>query len=116
MSSSPNNLFSGAIANGATRYIEVFVRGGSIGVHIGWMDATSSATITLELGSFDGAITVAGAAWEWKDSGLTITGPAASAAGSTLVNVENVRQLRARLKIVAAAASVFDIRDGQAAA
>lgn len=111
-----NPLFKGTIANGATQYIGVPIRpDGTVGLHIGWKDATSSATITLELSSFDSddaPITEAGSAWEWKDSGLTITGPAASAAGSVLVNVENVRHRRARLKIVAAAACVFEVHAG----
>jgi hypothetical protein len=108
-------LFQGLIANGATKYVEVTVLDGKIGVDVAWLDATSSATVTLELTSFRNASgTTAGAAWEWKDSGLTFTGPAASAAGSLQINVENVRQRRARVKIVAAAASTFDIRDGLA--
>lgn len=115
-------LFIGTIATSTTKYIGVPIRpgpaGGAIGLHIGWKDATSSATITLELSSFpttDAPIEEAGAAWEWKDSGQTITGPSASAAGSVLVNLENVRQLRARLKIVAAAACNFEIHNGAAA-
>lgn len=118
MSVNPDNLdilFAGAVANGETKYIEVPVRNGAVGADIGWLDATSSATITLELTSFKNAsAVVAGPAWVWKDSGLTITGPVAAAAGATLLNVENVRQTRARLKIVCAAASMFDIRDGTA--
>lgn len=106
-------LFRDTVANGQTKYVPVPVRNGTIGVQIGWLDATSSATVTLELSSFEGAsFVVGGAAWEWKDSGLTITGPTGAAAGSTLLNVENVRQRFARLKIVGAAASTFDIRDG----
>jgi hypothetical protein len=101
------------VASGETKYAEVPVVNGTIGFQLAWMDAVSSATVTLELTSFPRiAATVAGAAWEWKDSGLTITGPAATAAGSTLVNVENVRQRRARIKIVGAAASSFDLRLG----
>lgn len=108
-------LFSGAVASGATLYVPVPVRNGTIGLQIGWLDAISSATLTLELSSFAAAsMTIAGRAWEWKDSALTITGPVAAAAGSTMVNVENARQQFARLKIVAAAACLFDIRDGTA--
>lgn len=108
-------LFKGTVANAATQYVNVPIHNGCIGLHIGWLDATSSATITLELSSFgayDAPYDAAGAAWEWKDSGVAITGPAASAAGSILVNAENVRQLRARLKIVAAANCSFEIYDG----
>lgn len=97
------------------KYVPVPVRNGTIGAQIGWKDAVSSATITLELSSFPGAsIDGAGQAWEWNDSGVSITGPAASAAGSARVDVENCRQLQARLKITAAAACSFEIRDGTA--
>lgn len=103
-----------SVANGETKYIEVPVRDdGSIGLQLAWMDATSSATVTLELTSYRRvAAAVVGNAWEWKDSGLTFTGPVASAAGSLQINIENVRQLRARLKIVGAAASTLDLRGG----
>lgn len=110
-----NLLFRGTVANGETKYVMVPIRDGYLGAQVGWKDATSSATVTLELSSFPGAsIDSAGQAWEWKDSGLTFTGPAAAAAGSFSVNVENVRQLQARLKIVGAALSAFEIRDGTA--
>ena len=107
-------LFKGTIATSTTQYIGVPIHDNAIGIHIAWKDATSSATITLEMSSInpeDAPVTTAGT-WQWKDSGQTITGPAASAAGSTLVNIENVRQLRARLKIVTAANCVFEICDG----
>lgn len=110
-----HTLFAGAVLNAATKYVEVPVRNGALGAHIGWLDATSNATITLELSSFPNAhltAQAAGAAWEWKDSGLVITGPVGVAAGSTLLNVENARQEYARLKIVATANCSFDIRDG----
>jgi len=106
-------LFSGAIPTGTTVYVPIPVKAGCIGAFIGWPDAVSSATITLELTSnMTVSPVVAGTAAQWKDSGVSITGPAASAAGSSLVNVENVRQRRARIKIVTAAATTLDIRDG----
>ncbi len=105
-------LFKGKVANGETKYVPVPVRGGALGAHIAWLDATSSATITLELSSFEDASFDDPAGHQWKDSGVSVTGPAASALGSSLVNVDNVRQKLARLKIVGAAASQFDIRDG----
>lgn len=115
MTEESNILFQGTVATSEVKYVAVPIRSGALGAHIGWKDATSSATITLELSSFPGASTDnAGRAWEWKDSGVSITGPAASAASSTIVNVENVRQQRARLKITGAALSTFDIRDGTA--
>jgi hypothetical protein len=99
------------VANGETRYIEVPVKSGTVGFHLAWLDAVSSATITLELTGYKAiSATAPGRAWEWKDSGLTITGPVAAAAGSAQVNVENVRQERARIKIVGAAASWFDLQ------
>lgn len=110
-------LFAGKLASGVTQYIPIPVRKGTIGAQIGWLDAVSSATITLELSSFaEVSSTVAGTAWQWSDSGLTITGPAASAAGSVRIDVENCRQPLARIKIVTAAISNFDIRDGTAIA
>ena len=108
-----NSLFQGRIASGATIYVPVPIRNGALGVHIGWPDAVSSATITLELSSRDGiAVTVAGTGDQWFDSLVVIVGPAASAAGSAPVNVENCRQRLARLKIVTAAVTTLDIRDG----
>lgn len=108
-------LFSEVIPSGATRYVPVPIRDGKLGALIAWKDATSSATITLELTSYDGlAPTVAGAAWEWVGSGVTITGPTAAAAAGSLVNVENIRQRSARLKIVTAAISTIEIKDGTA--
>jgi len=105
-------LFRDTMANAEVRYIPVPIRNGVIGAHIGWKDATSSAAIVLELSSMSGRSPVApGSAWEWKDSGVVITGPAGSAAGSTLVNCENVRQAMARFKITAAAACIFEIYD-----
>lgn len=108
-------IFRGTQANSTTVYYPVPVHSGVIGVQFAWTDATSSATVTLELTDFDAIeapYDAAGAAYEWKDSGLTITGPAASAAGSTLILVENARCLRARLKVVAAANCSFVILNG----
>lgn len=122
MSASKKPLFhykvDGTIANGATKYVGVPVVKGMIGAQISWVDATSSATITLELSSFppDEVATDAAASYYWADSGETITGPAGSAAGSTLVNLENVRQSRARFKIVGAATTSLIIYNGDQAA
>lgn len=108
-------LFKGTVANGATQYVglPIYIEDGSVGAHIAWLDATSSATITLETTSYaaqDAPVESAGSAWEWySESGVTITGPAASAAGSFELHAENIRSKRARLKIVAAAACSFEI-------
>lgn len=86
-----------------------------MGLHIAWLDATTAATITIELSSFgplDAPHDTAGSAWEWVDSGEEFTGPSGSAAGALLVNFENVRQRRARIKIVTTAASEFEIYEG----
>lgn len=118
MSWSKKPLFEGTVASAATKYVAVPVHKGALGCHIAWTDATSSATITLELSSFPDELapTETAGTYQWEDSGETITGPAATAAGSTVVNLENVRQSRARLKIVAAADSEFIIFDGIQAA
>lgn len=108
-------LFRGTQATSTTVYYPVPVHEGVIGIQFAWTDATSNATVTLELTNFDAIeapYAAAGAAYEWKDSGLTITGPAASAAGSTLILVENARVLRGRLKVVTTANSSFVILDG----
>lgn len=105
----------GNIANAATQYIGVPVIKGMVGCHIAWIDATSSATITLELSSFpeeEAPVATAGT-YQWKDSGVSITGPAGSAAGAAVVNVENVRQSRARLKVVGAATTKLIIYNGE---
>ncbi|MGE5802940.1 MAG: hypothetical protein ACM358_11860 [Gemmatimonadota bacterium] len=115
MTLEPNVLFSGRIPTSTTLYVPVPIRDGKIGAQIGWPDAVSSATITLELGSTPAAATAAGTAYQWTtESGVSITGPAAIAAGSVTVNVENVRQKQARFKIVTAAVTYLDIWDGLA--
>lgn len=109
----PGLLFRGTVANGETKYLRVPIHNGALGIHIGWKTTASSATITLEMTSIPGlGIDDPGAAWQWEDSGVSISGPAAAAIGATSVNVDNVRQTDARLKIVGAAASVFEIWDG----
>ncbi len=118
MSNSKKPLYDykvdGTIASAATVYVNVPVVKGMIGAQISWIDAVSSATITLELSSFP--VEEAGrdqaAGYVWGASGVTITGPAASAAGTALVNVENVRQSRARFKIVGAATTSLIIYNG----
>lgn len=107
-------LFIGPVLSGATKFIAVPVRYGRIGLQIAWIDAVSAAVITLELTSSQADFTVAGNAWEWSPSGVAVTGPTAAAASSSQVNIENCRQQRARLKIVASANCSFDIRDGTA--
>lgn len=99
-------LFRGTQASGTTIFVPVNVVDGCVGVHISWLDATSAATIALELSSWPWPLAADNAAASdvtWPDSGETITGPAAAAAGSALINLSNVRQLRARLRIVASA-------------
>lgn len=107
-------LFKGTLTHPATQYVGVPVHHGTIGAYIAWLDATSSATITLEVTSFgaDQAPVATAGTYQWKDSGVSITGPAASAAGAASLDVENVRQARARLKIVTAANCSFEIYEG----
>ncbi len=114
MSVSKKPLFEGVLTHPVTQYVNVPVVKGMLGCHIAWKDATSSAAITIELSSFpvEEAVTETAGTYQWKDSAVVITGPAASAAGSVLVNVENVRQSRARLKIVTAATSTLVIYNG----
>ena len=105
----PDPIFQGRLASGVTEYYEVSVRAGTIGLHIGWFDAVSSATITIELTSVPGVAANSTVAWHWKDSGVSITGPAATAIGAASINIENVRQIRARIKIVTAAITQLGI-------
>lgn len=121
MSQTQKPIFTGPILSGVTKYIGLPIdrgpNGGSVGVHIGWKDTVSSATITFETTSFpfeDAPTEVAGAAYLWLDSGEVITGPGGTAIGCSQMNVENVRQRRGRLKIVAAADCDFEIHDGAA--
>jgi hypothetical protein len=110
-----NPLFSGVLTHPTTAYVGIPIKDGALGAQIAWKDATSSATITLELSSYDpqvAPIASAGSAWHWEDSGVTITGPAGAAAGSIVVNADNVRQQRARFKIVTIATTTIDILDG----
>lgn len=107
-------LFDGTVANGVTQYVGVPIKNGKLGCHIAWLDATSSATITLETTSYnaqDAPTTTAGT-YQWYPTAVSITGPAASAAGSFALNVADIYQRRARLKIVAAANSDFEIING----
>ena len=110
-------LFDNTILSGVTQYVAVPIHHDAVGLHIGWRDATSAATVTLELTSkpsSEAATDAAGDAWDWVDSGETITGPAATAAGAVLVHLDNVRQRRARLKIVTTADSDVFVYDGAA--
>lgn len=105
--------FAGTIANGETKYVGIAVKDGALGCQILWLDATSSAVITLDLSSLDhvrAPVETAGT-YHWTPSGVSIVGPTATAIGSSTVNVENVRQRRARLKIVAAAACNLEVHD-----
>jgi hypothetical protein len=68
--------------------------------------------ITLELSSNPGAGLSSTNADDWAPSGVAIVGPTAVGRGSTLVNIDNVRQLRGRLKIVTAAVTTLTVWDG----
>lgn len=108
-------LYKATIPTTTTVYVGIPIINGTIGLQIAWLDAVAAATITLELtsvGPEDAPVATAGSAWVWKNSGETLTGPAASAASSILVNLENVRQERARLKIVTTAISPIEVWNG----
>jgi hypothetical protein len=109
-------LFDGTILNGNTQYVPVPVYGSAIGLQIAWRDGTSNvSSIALQLTSAPASVAPADAAGEdygWVDSGESITGPAGAAAGAELVNLQNVRQTRARLVIVASADCDMLITDG----
>lgn len=109
----PGLLFRGKLANGEVVTVEVPIRAGALGASIHWPDATSSAAILLEMTSGRAALGDLQAK-SWKDTGVSITGPAASAAGCSLVNVENSRQKRARFRITAAAVTNIEVWDGTA--
>lgn len=106
------NKAGAAVAAATTFYVEVPVRAdGSIGAQISWLDAVSAATITLELSNYGMADVAydAAAAHYWADSGVSIMGPNATAIGSTILNIDNVRQKRGRLKFVTTAASIIQV-------
>ena len=114
-------LFKGPIATTTTQYVGVPIHGvdgeKALGLIIGWTDATSAAALTIEfanVGPDDSTISAAGNAWDWIDSGETITGPTGAAAGAAFVTLQNVQAKRARLKIVTTANSDFVITDGAA--
>ena len=107
--------FKGSITHPSTTYVPIPVpMTGRVSIHIAWLDATSSATIVFQTSIFDGydaPFDAAGSAWEWEtESGVSITGPAASAAGSTTVHVSNLgERVRGRLVITTAANCLFEI-------
>jgi hypothetical protein len=104
-------------SSGAVHYVEI----GGVddlvqSIQISWPDATSSATIVLETSNFlvDNTTTAAAGSpvaayddtggFRWTtETGVIITGPSASAAGSTMVHLGNIGSRRARLKITVAA-------------
>jgi hypothetical protein len=107
-------LFTGTIANGATKYVGVPIKNGALGCQIAWKDATSAADITLEFSDYDGvaAPLEEDGTYQWFDSGVSITGPAGAAIGSEGVDVDNTRHHRARLKIEATADCNLEIMNG----
>ncbi len=114
LNGTPGLLFQATIPTSTTQYVAIPVRDGKLGAFISWRNATANATITLELTSHPAGKSPQdpGSAATWSDSGVTITGPAASAAGSVMVNVDNARQRYARLKIVTTAVSPIEVWDG----
>jgi hypothetical protein len=83
-------------------------------IQISWPDAISSATITLQSSNFlvTTDVPLAGQAiarsdevdgYRWADESVSITGPVAAAAGSTMIHVGNCGARRLRLKITVTA-------------
>lgn len=124
-------LFKGTQANATIICVPVPIIAGCIGIHVSWPDATTAATMVLELSSFSSdeaplqsggagtavvgegtAVIGAADAQKWPDSGETIAAVVAGAAGARLVNLSNVRQRRARLRITSTAICTWDIKQG----
>jgi len=104
--------FEGTVLDTVTKYIPLVIFKRALGCTIGWKDDTSSATLTLEVtDDSDAPVVTAGEAWQWGDTGETITGPVGATAGVTMISLENINHRRARLKIVAAADCEFRIWD-----
>jgi hypothetical protein len=123
--------FKGVQATTTIIAIPVPIVAGCIGLHVSWPDATTAGSFVLELSSFPeqiaplwaggagtavpggGTAFVAGASAQfWPDSGETIAAVVAGAAGSFLINLSNVRQQRARLRITSTADCFWEIYNG----
>lgn len=99
------------VAAAATEYVEVGGEGSTIhGIQICWVDAVSSATITLHTSNWPAQDVAVDSttAYHWHDESVaaapvTIVGPSAAAIGNTMVHLGNLGAARCRLKIVAAA-------------
>lgn len=91
---------------------------GTHSLQISWADATSSAALTLESSNYgkseiSGTLARAtnpGLAMWALESGVSITGPAASAANSVMVHLSQSGAKSYRVKIVAAADTVLWFR------
>jgi hypothetical protein len=110
-------LFKGKLVHPTTKYIGVPIGPRGLAyLDIAWNDAVSSAAITLETCvNPTPDVLVAGTAQQWKtDAGTAITGPNASAIGSSKVQLKDYGPCRARLKIVTAANCDFEIWEDNA--
>lgn len=107
-----HDSFVTALTNGSTTYVELPMAEGTMGLGIRWADATSSATITLETTNELPNVVAYNSttAGDWFSESTSITGPSASAAGSSMKHLGNIGAARARLKIVCAADSKLRIR------
>jgi len=102
-------------AGGAIYYFEIYnvCDDRVTSAQISWPDAVSSAAITLEGTDFHDNEVAAGAvaSYFWAPIPVTITGPAASAAGTTLLEgLGNLGVKRLRLKVVVAATTKLYVR------
>lgn len=124
-------LFKGLQADTTVIVIPVPILAGCIGLHVSWPDAVTDASFVLELSSFPSEVAplwaggagtlqpggghayLSGASAQfWPDSGETIAPVVAGAAGSFMVNLSNVRQQRARLRITATDDCQWEIYNG----
>jgi hypothetical protein len=95
-----------------THYVEITNGAPLISAFIRWFDGTGDAAITVESTDLakDEAASDSTEATEWAaESGVSITGPAGSAAGCVAVHLGNLATKRVRLKIVASAACDMEI-------
>lgn len=82
-----------------------------ISIHIAWFDATSAATIVLQTSNYDAKDapldadeTAGGSEHLWAtESGVSVVGPSAAAAGCSMLHLGNYGAFRSRLKITATA-------------
>lgn len=92
-----------------TTYVGLPVSCGTIGGSVFWSSTSLIATFTVDVTTANQQeAPVNDTSARWVGSGVSFPA-AASAAGGFAINLENVRQARARLKIVATAAGEIEV-------